>query len=445
MRSGITPCGLRYAVRRSGHSVAYCALTIGCGTRDEAGYPAGIAHFVEHTLFRGTRRKSASVISSYLDRLGGELNAYTTKEEIVLHATVLKEDLGKAARLLFELATEATFPEKEIETERGVVIDEIISYKDNPAEDVYDRFESLLFEGSPLSSPILGTRASVKKITPDMPRAFVAEKFVPQNMAFTVVADIEEARLEKTVRDLIARALPQRAGSTLPNASLRDPVRANALPQRAESTLPNASLRDPVRANAFGSVLPAPNLVSAFNKVVDKRHHEANAVVGGRAPSLYEMPDRLVCAMLANVLGGPASNSLLNAELREKRGWVYGIESSYTQYADTGILTITFGCDRPNLEGCLEAIDKILKHLQEVPFTDRQLKAYRKQLMGQLAISNESGEAQCLSMGKSMIAWGAIASPEEIRARILAITPAQLQEMARRLFGPGRLSTLVYL
>ena len=175
MRSGITPCGLRYAVRRSGHSVAYCALTIGCGTRDEAGYPAGIAHFVEHTLFRGTRRKSASVISSYLDRLGGELNAYTTKEEIVLHATVLKEDLGKAARLLFELATEATFPEKEIETERGVVIDEIISYKDNPAEDVYDRFESLLFEGSPLSSPILGTRASVKKITPDMLRAFVAE------------------------------------------------------------------------------------------------------------------------------------------------------------------------------------------------------------------------------------------------------------------------------
>ena len=180
MRSGITPCGLRYAVRRSGHSVAYCALTIGCGTRDEAGYPAGIAHFVEHTLFRGTRRKSASVISSYLDRLGGELNAYTTKEEIVLHATVLKEDLGKAARLLFELATEATFPEKEIETERGVVIDEIISYKDNPAEDVYDRFESLLFEGSPLSSPILGTRASVKKITPDMLRAFVAEKFVLQ-------------------------------------------------------------------------------------------------------------------------------------------------------------------------------------------------------------------------------------------------------------------------
>ena len=141
MTSGITPCGLQYAVRRSGRSVAYCALSIGCGTVQEAGFPSGIAHFVEHTLFRGTRRKTASVINSYLDRLGGELNAYTTKEEIVLHATVLKEDVWKAVRLLFELATEATFPDAEIETERGVVLDEIISYKDNPAEDIYDKFE----------------------------------------------------------------------------------------------------------------------------------------------------------------------------------------------------------------------------------------------------------------------------------------------------------------
>ena len=134
MISGTTPEGLRYAVRQSGRSVAYCALTIGAGTRDEAPYPAGIAHFVEHTLFRGTRRKSASVISGYLDKLGGELNAYTTKEEIVLHATVLKEDIKRAAGLLFELATEPTFPDREVETERGVVLDEIISYKDNPAE-----------------------------------------------------------------------------------------------------------------------------------------------------------------------------------------------------------------------------------------------------------------------------------------------------------------------
>ena len=183
----------------------------------------------------------------------------------------------------------------------------------------------------------------------------------------------------------------------------------------------------------------------SFHKVIDKHNHEVNAVLGCRAPSLFETPDRLVCAMLAGILGGPASNSLLNKELREKRGWVYGIECSYTQYADTGILAISFGCDRPNLEACLEAIHRILNRLQQVPLTERQLKAYRKQLLGQLAISSEAGEAQCLSMGKSMLSWGTILSPAETRAKLEAISAQDLQKMAERLFAPDQLSSLVYL
>ena len=412
MTTGTSPQGLKYAVRRSGRAVAYCALSIGSGTRDEKGFPAGIAHFVEHNLFRGTRRKSAAVINGYLDKLGGELNAYTTKEEIVLHATVLKEDWKKAAGLLFELATEATFPEKEIETERGVVLDEIISYKDNPAEDVYDRFETLLFEGSPLETPILGTAASVRKITPEMLRQFVAESFVPSRMAFTVVADIDETVLEKDLLKMVSG------------------IHAFPLAKKGADAREKACI---------------PSTIDPFHQVIDKRHHEVNAVIGCRAPSLYEMPDRLVCAMLANILGGPASNSLLNKELREKRGWVYGIECSYTQYADTGILAITFGCDRPNLDACQKAIDKILTRLRELPFTDRQLNAYRKQLPGQLAISADAGEALCLSMGKSMLSWGTIMSPEETRTAISAITPADLQKMAARLFAPDSLCSLVYL
>lgn len=209
MRTGVCLSGLKYAVKRSGRSVAYCALSIGVGTRDESGYPAGIAHFTEHAIFRGTSRKSAAVISSYLDRLGGELNAYTTKEEIVLHATVLKEDLPKAARLLFELATEATFPESEIETERGVILDEIIQYKDNPAEDIYDNFECMLFKGSALETPILGTTSSVKKITAPMLRRFVAEKFLPDRMALTIVADIDESALENTANKICNEYFPQ--------------------------------------------------------------------------------------------------------------------------------------------------------------------------------------------------------------------------------------------
>ena len=167
--------------------------------------------------------------------------------------------------------------------------------------------------------------------------------------------------------------------------------------------------------------------------------------MGCKAPSLYDMPERLVCAMLSNILGGPASNSLLNKELREKRGWVYGIECSYTQYADTGILAISFGCDRSNLEDCEKAIDNILTRVREVPFTDAQVKAYRKQLLGQLAISSDAGEAQCLSMGKSMLSWGRIMTPEETRAAIEAISPAALQAMAQQLFSPGNLSSLIYL
>ena len=420
MRSGTAPCGLRYAVRRGGSAVGYCALSMRCGTRDEDGFGNGIAHFAEHTMFRGTARKSASVINSYLDRLGGELNAYTTKEEIVLHATVLKEDLGKAAGLLFELATEATFPDAEIETERGVVLDEIISYKDNPVEDVYDKFEGMLFEGHPLGLPILGTSASVRRIKPADLRRFARTFFIPARMAFTVVADLDEKVMEKRVLRLVEKLfgeIPGQAGDDAKNN--RELLNAPVIP---------------------GSTGNLP-----FDKTVDKRNHEVNAVIGNRAPSLYDSEDRITAAVLCNILGGPASNSLLNKVLREKNGWVYGVECTYTQYADTGIAAITFGCDKPNLERCLSTLDKILARIREVPLSERTLKAYKKQLLGQLAISSDNGEAQCLSMGKSLLAWGRIDTSAEMRARIEAVTPAALQAMARRLFAPETLSRLIYL
>ena len=182
-----------------------------------------------------------------------------------------------------------------------------------------------------------------------------------------------------------------------------------------------------------------------FSKTVDKRNHEVNAVIGNRAPSLYDSEDRITAAVLCNILGGPASNSLLNKVLREKNGWVYGVECTYTQYADTGIAAITFGCDKPNLERCLSTLDKILARIREVPLSERTLKAYKKQLLGQLAISSDNGEAQCLSMGKSLLAWGRIDTSAEMRTRIEAVTPAALQQMAARIFDPDRLSRLIYL
>lgn len=409
MRSGKAGCGLQYAVKRSGSAVGYCALSIKCGTRDEEGYHGGIAHFVEHTIFKGTEHRSASVINSYLDRLGGELNAFTTKEEIVFHATVLKEDLGKAASLLLELATCPTFPEHEIQTEKGVVIDEIHSYKDTPSEDIYDRFEEMIFTGHPLSGNILGTTASVKKISRDELLKFVKEKFLPGSMAFTIVADIDEARMEK---DIIRMA------------------------EKYFGTEPVSCPDIPCRRQPSGEI---------FDKTISKRNHQANCVIGALAPSLYQERERLATVLLCNILGGPATNSILNSVLREKNGWVYGVECGYTQFADTGLVAITLGCDKANLEKCLKAIDKEIAKLQAEPLSERRLKAAKKQLLGQLAISSDNGETQCLSMGKGLLAYGKISSGKDNKAMVEAITAEDVQEMAQKIFDKDKISKLTYI
>ena len=399
---------MRYAVHKAGSAVAYCALSIKVGTRDEDGFHSGIAHFTEHTIFKGTKSKSASVINGYLDRLGGELNAYTTKEEIVLHATVLKEDFRKAGSLLLELASSSVFPEREIETERGVVIDEIQSYKDSPADDVYDRFEERVFEGHPLSKPILGTVSSVKKITSEELRRFVGEKFVPGLMAFTVVAPMEEEVLSKVVLEMISKFYGE-SGKPLPERQLSSPS------------------------------------LHQFDVRVEKRNHEVNAVIGGFAPSLYEEKDRYSAILMSNILGGPASNSILNSILREKNGWVYAVETTYTQYSDSGLMAICLGCDKSNLDKCLVSVQKEILRLQTIPLSDRKLAAAKKQLLGQLAISGDNGESQCLSMGKSLLSFGRISPNGEIREKIGAITSEDILSSAVRIFDKNSTSRLIFL
>lgn len=410
MISGRADCGIRYAVKRSGSAVAYCSLGIACGTRYEQGFHSGIAHFTEHTLFKGTEHKSSSVINGYLDRLGGELNAYTTKEEIVLHATILKEDLSKASSLLMEIATEATFPDNEVNTERGVVIDEIKSYKDSPSEDVYDRFEEKLFRGHSLSMPILGTPQSVRATSADELRRFYKEKFVPGSMVFTIVADIDEKRMEAALLRTFDKFF---SGSGMVSGELTRP----------ESV----------------------TLDNVFDEVINKRNHEANAVIGGYAPSLYEERERIATSLMSNILGGPAMNSILNDILREKHGWVYGVESSYTQYSDTGIMAISLGCERENTEKCIDAVRREISKLQDNALTDRKLRAAKKQFLGQIAISSDNGESQCLSMGKSLLAYGKVASAEEIKREIEAVSADMIRDMACRIFAPDRTSSLIML
>lgn len=403
-----TKNGIRYAVRNFGNAVGYCALSIKVGTRDEGTYSSGIAHFVEHTLFKGTLRHKSEWINNYLEQLGGELNAYTTREEIVLHATVLKDDMAKAASLLAEIAFEATFPENEIEIEKGVVIDEIASYKDSPSEDIYDVFEEKIFAGSPLSRPILGTVESVQGISADELRRFRAQFFTPDRMSFTMVAPLPEKKMERIIERTFAKY----------------PAVGNRLPQ-------------PDKPSDYNNV---------FDITIDKKNHEVNCIIGSTAPSLYDDTERrLATILLCNMLGGPASNSILGRILREKNGWVYNVDCSYAPYSDTGIIMIAFGCDKENLKGCGRVILRELRKLREKELSPQRLKAAKRQLLGQNAISRESGEAQCLSMCKNLAVFGNILPQEELASRLMTISPALVRQMAAEIFAEEKLSKLVYL
>lgn len=406
---GKAACGLRYAIKKSGDAVGYCSLTIKCGSRDEEGFHNGIAHFTEHTIFKGTSKKSAKTINSCLSRLGGDLNAYTSREEIVLHATVLKEDIGKAVSLLLELATCPTFPKEEIEHEKGVVVEEIKSYKDSPPDDVCDTFEENLFKGHPLGGRILGNATNVRKITCSELHRFVEAKFTPCNMALAIVANVEEKQMEERLLKLAEKAF---GGNW------------KASPER---------------------ILKEITAPPAFNIRRHRGNYEVNAVIGSMAPSLYDEKGRFTTILLSNILGGPSSNSLLYYYLRERNGWVYGVDTYYTQYSDSGILAITFACEKGNIDRCVEGIWKIISKMQENEYPDSKLRAAKRQLLGQMVISSDNGETQCLSMGKSLITYGTVHDDEYDRAMIESITAQDLRKAAIQIFNPERTSSLIFL
>ena len=232
--------------------------------------------------------------------------------------------------------------------------------------------------------------------------------FIPGRMALTIVAPDDEPSLERLALKLTEPVFPAGSGEI------------------ARPAMPFAA--------------PVP-----FTKRVDKRNHEVNAVIGGPAPSLFDGEARYPVFLLANILGGPASNSILGRVLREKHGWVYGVECTYTQYSDTGILAISFGCDRPNLDKCLTAVRRQLDRFCAAPMAASSLKAAVRQLLGQMAVSSESGEARCLSMGKSLVSYGKVTPSAETRALLEAVTPERLHDAAARLLSPEALSSLIFL
>ena len=413
--------------------MAVCAVSTMVGTRNEEPAYNGLAHLNEHMLFKGTEKRGAASINNLLENVGGELNAYTTKEETVVHATVLKEDLRRAVELLLELLFTSTYPDKELLKEREVVYEEIISYKDSPADSIYEDFECRLFEGHPLQYPILGTRKTLSRIESSTLKEYLHKWFVPDNMAISVVADMEESQVVKIVERALRKYCPGQHCDIIRESTLQPLVAGTA----GFGTAGGGTAADGATPLVWTPVPP-------FRIEINKKHHQAHCIIGTRAYSYTQERERLALALLANILGGPAMNARLNTVLREKNALVYTVEACFNPYSDTGLFTIYFGCDKPLVERSLRLVRKELERVIEAPLSSRALANAKKQLLGQLAIASDNSEAQCLSMGKSMMIFGYIEPMETTRAKIESLTAAELQRVAQEILAWDNLSILIY-
>ena len=426
---------LRISLKRTSSPVAYCALSAKCGTRDEEPAYNGLAHFTEHMFFKGTAAKRATAINNTLERVGGELNAYTTKEETVLHATVLREDLPKAIDLLMEIAFTSTFPQKELQKEREVIYEEITSYKDIPADCIYEHFEQLLFEGHPLQMQILGEKKTLRKIDSAIMQEYNRKYFVPDNISFTVVADSTPAK----VMALVKKSAQKYLGREIEVVAVEEGATGGKAVAAGGATDAAGGAGD-VAGNGREYL---QGRKETFHKEVARKSHQAHCIVGAVAYNTYDT-GRIPLSLLTNILGGPASGSRLNMALREKNGLVYSVEAVYIPYADTGIFSIYFGCDKEDTGKCLSLIKKELDKLVAEPLSPAVLKAAKKQLIGQLSIAQDNAEAQCLSMGKSLLVYGKISNFEQMRSKIESITAQELQQVAREILNWERMNTLIY-
>ncbi len=383
-------------------AVAHCGLTINTGSRDELASEHGLAHFIEHSFFKGTQRRRAFHINNRLENLGGELNAFTTKEETVVHATTLRGDFPKAAELIADVVFHSTFPQRELDKEKEIVVDEINSYKDSPAERIFDDYEDLLFKGSSLGHNILGSKKSLMRYTTADIFAFTRRTHNTDKMVFSSVGNFSGKRF----RDICEQYF-----SDIP-VNLR------------------AFERDQVPGYQY------------FEKTVNKNTHQAHCVLGTRAYSNRD-ERRVELSLLLNMLGGPSANSILNVALRERNGLTYNVEAGYSAFSDTGMASIYFATDPENLDRCRELIDKELKIITTEGITPRRLAVAKKQFVGQLAIAMESNEGLMLGAGKSYLIYREVDTMAEMVKRIDRIRPEDINRVADDIFQ-SNLSVLIH-
>lgn len=395
--------GTRLVYLKVPSQVAHLGFFFAAGSRHESERQIGLAHFLEHCLFKGTQKRKALHILSRIDAVGGELNAYTAKEEMCLYASFSKEHTQRAIDLLADISIHSTFPQKEIEKEKEVILDEINSYLDSPSDKIFDDFDAKLFSGHPLGQNILGTKESVAGFTQQDLQDYVQQYFTADNLVVSFVGNVSLPRLKSSLEAALA-----------------------AMPQTANRPQPNP----------FQNTAP-------FHEVVKEANYQAHAVLGGLAPS-YHQDERVAMSLLINILGGPALNSRLNLSVRERYGYAYSIEANYHTFADTGYWQIYFGSESKNIDKTLALIDKELDKIRSKPLTTSQLAQAKRQFKGHLALGMDVNSGLMQGLGKSMLAFGQIDTIAEMHQAIDKITAQEIQSLANQYFLKEQLSYLVF-
>lgn len=386
------PNGLRVVHVPTASRVAYCGLSINAGSRDDLPGKSGLAHFVEHTIFKGTKHRRSYHIINRMERVGGELNAYTTKEGTALYSLFPCEHFERAIELIADLVANSQFPEGELVKEREVVLEEIDSYRDTPMDAAYDDFEDMLFAGSSLGHNILGCEQDLMNITAEDCRRYIDTLYVPENMVFFAMGDIKSDRLFRLVEKYLG-----------------------VLNHRLER-MPRI----------------APCDVPVFRKSVNIDSHQAHTIVGKKMFSMHD--DRKYAAfLLNNILGGPGMNSLLNVAIREKRGYAYTVESNVSLMSDCGLFQIYFGSDVKHVNASLRIIGNIMNDLASKPLSDKALQAAKQQYLGQLLVSSENKESMALSLGKNYLNYDSVMTDGELSEHINALTAQDIMSCAELL------------
>ena len=432
--------GLRIIHLPSAQPVVYCGYAVGAGTRDEElGREEGMAHFCEHITFKGTERRTSMQILGHLESVGGDLNAFTNKEETVYHAAVLKENIDRAVDLLTDIVFHSTYPQAEIDKEVEVIVDEIESYNDSPAELVYDLFENAVFGGHPLGHNILGTAEKLRRYTTADALRFTRRYYRPDNSVFFAYGDVDFRKLVRLLERANAAdaAALSAAPSALPVASSAESVAAVSLPPQQSAISDNSCCGGGKQSAA--ALLP-PYVAQHIEHHMDT--HLAHVMVGTRA---YDVHDerRIALYLLNNILGGPGMTARLNVSLRERNALVYTVESMAQSYSDTGLWAVYFGCDPKNVKRCLRLIRRELDKVMQRPLSDAQLRAAKRQIRGQIGIACDSRESFALDFAKSYLHYGWKKDVTALCERIDALTAADLQRVAQDLFAEECLTSLV--